>query len=376
MKIGHKLIAGFLLIAFFTVVSGYFAVRSIQSINKEFHKVAEDTVPELKLLGDLRFACLRLISSISEFALIAEEEKSVLSASKRQEMAKKEEALVGLGEAIYSEALKNYEEHVSNYEKHVSISSRHGAGAAARLENIKKLGQELLNNSREIIKLKKRGISGPEILERKEKLEISERAFLTYLNSAITDELQELSKGKTIVLTTMQMSIRTAVIVSAVTFLLALLSGIYLSFYISRPLIKLKDGALQLGKGDLDARVDIKTRDELGELGSCFNKMAEDLQNTVKELQNKTEEVEQSYVRIEEDRNKVLEALNYFYEIIGKVEHEKGFDAFSFKPEDNPSLRTCWEIKSCQYKACPVYGKERQRCWQIAGTHCGGAIQG
>ena len=133
---------------------------------------------------------------------------------------------------------------------------------------------------------------------------------------------------------------------------------------------------MQLGKGDLDARVDIKTRDELGELGSYFNKMAEDLQNTVKELQNKTEEVEQSYVRMEEDRNKMLEALNYFYEIIAKVEHEKGFDAFIFKPEDNPSLRTCWEIKSCQYKACPVYGKERQRCWQIAGTHCGGAIQG
>ncbi|MDO9288556.1 MAG: MCP four helix bundle domain-containing protein, partial [Thermodesulfovibrionales bacterium] len=99
MKIGHKLIAGFLLIAFFTVVSGYFAVRSIQSINKEFHKVAEDTVPELKLLGDLRFACLRMISSISEFALIAEEEKSVLSANKRQKMARAEKDLIGLGEA-------------------------------------------------------------------------------------------------------------------------------------------------------------------------------------------------------------------------------------------------------------------------------------
>jgi len=102
----------------------------------------------------------------------------------------------------------------------------------------------------------------------------------------------------------------------------------------------------------------------------------ESLNRTLEELSGKTEEVEQSYVRMEEDRNKVLEALNYFYEIIGKVEHEKGFDAFSFRPQDNPSLRTCWEIKSCQYKACPVYGKERQRCWQIAGTHCGGAIQG
>jgi len=422
MKIGHKLIAGFLLIAFFTVVSGYFAIRSIQSINNEFLKVTENTVPELKLLGDLRFACLRIISSISEFALLAEEEKWVLSANKRKEMAKTEEALIGLSEALYSEALKNYEEHVS-------ISLLHGAGTAARLEDIKKLGQELLNNSHEMMKLKKRRISGPEMLKIKEKLEISERAFLTYLNSAIMDELQELSKGKNIVVTTMHISIRTAVIVSAVTFLLALLSGIYLSFYISRPLIKLKYGALQIGKGDLDTRVDIKTRDELGELGSYFNKMAEDLKrsteelkatemelrkykshlekkveertveleraneqlqielterkraeeslnSTLDELSEKTGEVEQSYIRMEEDRNKMFEALNYFYGIIAKVEHEKGFDVLSFRPEDNPSLRTCWEIKSCQYKACPVYGQRNVRCWQIAGTHCGGAIQG
>ena len=277
MKIGHKLIVGFMLIAFFTVVSGYFAVRSIQSINNEFHKVAEDTVPELKLLGDLRFACLRLVSSISEFALIAEEEKSVLSANKRQEMAKTEEALLELGEAIYSEAVKNYEEHKS-------IFSMHSAGAAARRENIKKLGQELLNNSHEIIKLKKRGISGPEILAIKEKLEISERAFLTYLNSAIMDELQELSKGKTIVLTTMQMSIRTAVIVSVITFLLALLSGIYLSFYISRPLIKLKDATSKIGKGNFDIKTDIRSKDEIGELASHFHVMAKDLKDYKNEL--------------------------------------------------------------------------------------------
>lgn len=106
-------------------------------------------------------------------------------------------------------------------------------------------------------------------------------------------------------------------------------------------------------------------------------KQAEDmLKNTVEQLEFKTEEVEQSYVRMEADRNKMLEALNYFYSVIAVVEEQKGFDTFSFEPEYNPSLNTCWKIKSCQSKACPVYGKERERCWQIVGTHCGGEIQG
>ncbi|MBI5182216.1 MAG: hypothetical protein HZA06_04840, partial [Nitrospirae bacterium] len=36
----------------------------------------------------------------------------------------------------------------------------------------------------------------------------------------------------------------------------------------------------------------------------------------------------------------------------------------------------CWEKLNCNSKECPVYGKENQRCWVIAGTYCLGQIQG
>ncbi len=102
----------------------------------------------------------------------------------------------------------------------------------------------------------------------------------------------------------------------------------------------------------------------------------EALNRTLEELSETTEEVESAYSRMEADRNKLFEALNYFYSVINVVEEQKGFDTFSFEPEYNPSLNTCWKVKSCQYKACPVYGKERERCWQAAGTHCGGEVHG
>ena len=43
---------------------------------------------------------------------------------------------------------------------------------------------------------------------------------------------------------------------------------------------------------------------------------------------------------------------------------------------ENPSLSTCYELKNCEKKECQCYGKEPMRCWQVAGTYCGGEVQG
>jgi diguanylate cyclase (GGDEF)-like protein len=36
----------------------------------------------------------------------------------------------------------------------------------------------------------------------------------------------------------------------------------------------------------------------------------------------------------------------------------------------------CFSIKGCTKKDCPVYGNSKCRCWLIAGTMCGGEVQG
>jgi diguanylate cyclase (GGDEF)-like protein len=51
---------------------------------------------------------------------------------------------------------------------------------------------------------------------------------------------------------------------------------------------------------------------------------------------------------------------------------EKHWDV-GFEDEHIP---TCWEVKDCKNDGCPVYGKEHQRCWLIAGTFCRGEVQG
>jgi signal transduction histidine kinase len=75
-------------------------------------------------------------------------------------------------------------------------------------------------------------------------------------------------------------------VISGLFFSIILIIGSLLFFRrtISEPLYKLREVALEVGKGNLDKKVDIKLRDEIGELGKAFNKMIDDLKETQAQL--------------------------------------------------------------------------------------------
>ncbi|MHB8160698.1 MAG: HD-GYP domain-containing protein [Thermoleophilia bacterium] len=71
-----------------------------------------------------------------------------------------------------------------------------------------------------------------------------------------------------------------------------------------------------------------------------------------------------------------------------KLELEKAKDNFTSLTEtairerdwsvelSEPYIPTCWKVKKCNHADCPAYGKHNVRCWLIAGTFCGGEVQG
>ena len=62
-------------------------------------------------------------------------------------------------------------------------------------------------------------------------------------------------------------------------------------------------GVKRIGSGDLDYRVKVETRDEIGELAGAFNKMAGDVQAYIKNLRETTAEKErfESELRVAHD---------------------------------------------------------------------------
>lgn len=59
--------------------------------------------------------------------------------------------------------------------------------------------------------------------------------------------------------------------------LLGMLLAFFMSSSITKPVSKLVEGVRKVAKGDLTARVEVETRDEIGFLGNAFNSMAEEL---------------------------------------------------------------------------------------------------
>lgn len=67
-------------------------------------------------------------------------------------------------------------------------------------------------------------------------------------------------------------------------FTICLISGTFIYFMVFRPVNKIVEGTRRVADGDLDSRIDIRTKDEIGFLAESFNSMAGDLKDFRHEL--------------------------------------------------------------------------------------------
>jgi len=61
------------------------------------------------------------------------------------------------------------------------------------------------------------------------------------------------------------------------SFALAIIIGTFFAKKITRPIIALRDATQRVGTGRFDALIEVRSKDEIGELATSFNKMTEDL---------------------------------------------------------------------------------------------------
>ncbi len=74
---------------------------------------------------------------------------------------------------------------------------------------------------------------------------------------------------------------------------------IVFSRFLTEPLLKLQKGTEAIGRGDLEYRVNIHTRDEFGNLARAFNTMASDLREYISTLKRTTAEKERMLKELE-----------------------------------------------------------------------------
>lgn len=106
------------------------------------------------------------------------------------------------------------------------------------------------------------------------------------------------------------------IFVTITSVLCAIFLSLILAFKFSRPITELIKVIVAFGRGNLDARVLVKSRDEIGELGNAFNQMAEELKRTTTSIDDLNKEIAERK-RIESQLKESEEKFRILYDSSG-----------------------------------------------------------
>ena len=283
-KIRYKLIFGFVFVSLLTGIVSYFGISTIHDIEHGYGEISTKSLPLLHNLEEMKFACLRLVSSASEYGYIQAEREDV-----------SEDAPLDQENELMKQACNSCHKAFEQYEKLAKESFPEIAEHRIGIINADKI---LHTSANEFIELKKRGVSGTAALEKKEEMEIGEMEFLKAINSTIDHTNDRLEGEKSQLTSTISSFLRNILVFSGFIFSVSVLIGILMSRSISGPILKLTHAANEFRKGNLDATIDCKSGDEIGTLAHAFNKMAFNLRTSTTELQREKIRFQQLYENV------------------------------------------------------------------------------
>jgi two-component system cell cycle sensor histidine kinase/response regulator CckA len=270
MKIGQKLILGFLLVAGLAGFVGYVGVNSSRDASTAFEYAQEIEIPSLVATLQIKAAARQVSIKATEYCMRGAE----------SDKKKTREALEKLDARLdaFEKAQK----------REVAIEGRE-AEEAASVEMIKDKASLFKKGVNEYLAAKDRGASQEELFEREEDVHKARRELIHLVYRQVDNEQEELRHALAATKSNVTNVGSKISILSLANVFLAILIGLFTARSISIPITKLRNAAREVGKGNLDARVDIKSNDEIGQLAVSFNEMAEDLRRYHNHLEDLVE---------------------------------------------------------------------------------------
>ncbi len=141
--------------------------------------------------------------------------------------------------------------------------------------------------------------------------------------------------------------------------MLAVIPGILISNYISRPLSKLKAAMDKIGKGDMGIKVDIKRNDEIGQLANAFNQMVEHRKQAEEALRISEGKLGAMLSAIADDIAVIDDDLNIIWT------NDTAREIFG----DDIVGRKCYEVYHQRNKPCEPYPCPTLQAFQDGNIH-------
>ena len=277
MSIRTRLTLGFAIPLILLLIIAATTLLTGSQVEQSFNEVQDDTVPELLALEELRFSSNRIAAASNELIL-----ENLLGGEEEGEEGDDSEAEeIANNTAIYEAALETYRESVEEEAEGEELEI---------LGEIETAGAELLAASAALVELSEEGASLEDIAEAREDFEAIEDNLADAVQAAVESEREELFEREADVVTTLDSARAVAVALAVVAVALAFGVALFLYQSIASPVSELKDTADQLRGGKLDVRSQIDSTDEIGDLATSFNAMADQIAANVQSLETQMAE--------------------------------------------------------------------------------------
>lgn len=282
MKIYQKLILGFIGIALLVGIVGTIAIITNTDIAHNINQLAHSSVDEVKGASRLSFALQE--SQFHAQELIAERYREIVEPDEAADARKEAKT----AEVNTHEALATFEKWL-NYTKKttrrgIQLAEEGGESDEAdeekeELKTLDNLGSLFVEYKREIHQYIT--FIHTNLGEADEKLGEKLKPLYRQIISQILDfeehAQSELARESNEIKEATEKAIQLIIVSTIIALSVAIITAFFVSYLISTPIVKLRKAAILVGEGELETKVEIHSKDEIGELGTSFNKMTHDL---------------------------------------------------------------------------------------------------
>ena len=257
MKIGAKLLAGFILVALIAGAMGVFAIVNIKALDKADTELYENMTVPISIMSNISTAFQRTRVNLRDMCLTEDlTETEQFKTNYEARIAEIEADSKAFGETIVSEEMTAlYATFVKAKDDYVADSKMVLQFA---LEN---------KNAEALALLKETGLAG-----------IASRTLQDSIAAIIAMKVEDagiMSESNTVTANQVTM---TMIIVLIVVMGLAIALGVILSSIISKPLKRTLTMIQEMGKGHLNTRLKMDSKDEVGQMAKAMDDFTDTLQ--------------------------------------------------------------------------------------------------
>ncbi len=305
MRVCQKLILSYLFISLLGCVGGYFGVKAVNDIQNRFEEISDETIPVKNELHQMQASVNNIVVYTNEIIFLQHKitgnKASVVKHSVAGKRAK--ELFKQVNE--WKSDRREYQDSLNKYEK---LVQKFFPEEKKYLSEVKVSSQDILQISNDLINSEQKNRDTSDVVLKQGDLEEANEHFNEAIKKALYHEDIELRERNSALSQTLNEYRQVIFFVTLLGLSLALVIAFLLSRSILKSIEKLQNAAVEIGKGNLDIRIEDSAKDELGVLANAFDRMTEDLQQATAYTLNICESLVESLIVL--SPNFVIQSVN------------------------------------------------------------------